>query len=204
MTLTVDDYSQIRTSAPPLLPLFRSRLQGDLLARVLLIPDGLTVSGLARELRAPVATVHREVHRLEEAGVLATRRVGRARVVAPAKTNPALLPLRQLVMIALGPRQVIAEEFATLDARAVSIFGSWAARYSGEQGPPPGDVDVLIVGSPDRDEAYDAAERAQARLGRPVNTTVVSEERWAAGDEPIRARPQTPTVDNGAAAGGRQ
>lgn len=175
----------MRTSAPALLPLFRSRLQGDLLARVLLNDATHTVSDLARGLHAPVATVQREVQRLQQAGILATSRVGRARLVAADEANPALAPLRQLVMIAFGPRQVVAEEFASVGATAVSIFGSWAARYEGEQGPPPGDVDVLVLGQPDRDEVYDAADRAQARLGRPVNTTIVSDERWEATDEPF-------------------
>lgn len=180
-----DNDSEMRTAAPPLLPLFRSRLQGDLLARVLLGADGLTVSDLARELRAPVATVQREVQRLEGSGVLKTRRVGRARVVAPNEANPAFGPLQQLVLIAFGPRQVVAEEFADLGADSVSIFGSWAARYHGEPGRPPGDVDILLVGHPDRDDTFDAAERAQRRLGRPINTTIVSAERWAAADEPF-------------------
>lgn len=175
----------MRTSAPPLLPLFRSRLQGDLLARVYLGNNTLTVSDLARELHAPVATVQREVQRLEGAGVLKTRRVGRARVVAADEGNPVFSPLHQLVLIAFGPRQVVAEEFADVRAESVLIFGSWAARYHGETGPPPGDVDVLLVGHPDRDETYDAAERAQRRLGRPVNTTIVSSQRWAAADEPF-------------------
>lgn len=175
----------MRTSAPALLPLFRSRLQGDLLARILLTEDDLSVSDLARSLGAPVATVQREVQRLEDAGLLATRRVGRARLVRADSENPAVLPLSQLVMLAFGPRQVIAEEFASVGAERVAIFGSWAARYSGEPGRPPGDVDVLLVGRPNRDDVYDAAERSQGRLGRPVNTTVVSQARWIAADEPF-------------------
>lgn len=167
------------------MPLFRSRLQGDLLARVYLGEGELTVSDLARELQAPVATVQREVQRLEDAGVLKTRRIGRARVVAPDEGNPAFSPLQQLVLIAFGPRQVVEEEFADVGAESVSIFGSWAARYHGEPGRPPGDVDVLLVGQPNRDQTYDAAERAQRRLGRPVNTTIVSAKRWAEGTEPF-------------------
>ena len=190
----------MRTSAPPLLPLFRSRLQGDLLARVYLGQDALTVSALARELHAPIATVQREVQRLEGAGVLKTSRVGRARVVAPEEDNPAFNPIHQLVLIAFGPRQVVAEEFANVGAESVSIFGSWAARYDGEPGPSPGDVDVLLVGQPDRDDTYDAAERAQRRLGRPVNTTIVSSKRWAAADEPfikeVKRRPMVTVVPN--------
>jgi DNA-binding transcriptional ArsR family regulator len=176
----------MRTSAPPLLGIFRSQLQGDLLARVLLDPGEMTISELARALGSPVATVQREVTRLEDMGLLTTHRVGRARVVAANHANPATGPLRDLVTIAFGPRQVIAEEFAGLaGADKVIIFGSWAARHSGEPGSTPGDVDVLVVGNPDRDDVFDAAERAQARLGRPVNTTVVSSKRWATADEPF-------------------
>lgn len=184
----------MRTSAPPLLAVFRSRLQGDLLAQVLLNPVECTVTEIAAVLEAPLATVHREAVRLEEAGLLTSRRVGRARLLLPDDTNPAVSPLRELVLIAFGPRQVVAEEFGGLaGAGPVLIHGSWAARYEGEVGPPPGDVDVLVVGTPSRDEVFDAAERAGRRLRRPVNTTVVARARWDAADEPflqeVRRRP---------------
>lgn len=184
----------MRSSAPALLPLFRSQLQGELLARVLLTPGRPSISDLARALHAPVATVHREVTRLVEAGVLATDDVGRTRLVRPDETNPALVPLRDLVLVAFGPRHVIADEFAALEGvSTLLIYGSWAARYAGQPGPVPGDVDVLVVGDPDRDELHDAAQRAAVRLSRPVNPTVVSEQRWTSGDQPflqeVRRRP---------------
>jgi predicted nucleotidyltransferase len=81
--------------------------------------------------------------------------------------------------MSFGPPQVIREEFATIDrAEQLFIFGSWAARYAGEQGPAPRDVDVLIIGTPDRDEVYEAARRAQERLGREINTTVREAGQW--------------------------
>jgi len=176
----------MRTSAPPLLAVFRSQLQGELLARVLLSPGHLSVSDLARVLGAPIPTVAREVTRLEGAGLLTTSRVGRARLVSGNDVNPALGPLRELVMIAFGPRQVITDEFGELDGlEELLIFGSWAARYQGEAGPPPGDVDVLLVGRPDRDDVHDAANRAQGRLGREVNPVLVSAQRWQEAAEPF-------------------
>lgn len=176
----------MRTSAPPLLAVFRSQLQGQLLARVLLGTEPVTVSELAGELEAPFSTVHREVTRLTAAGLLKTSRVGRTRLVTGNEDNPALTPLRELVMTAFGPRQVVAEEFAELNAvRELLIFGSWAARYAGEPGATPGDVDVLVIGSPDRDDVYEAAGRSSGRLGREVNATVVTAERWAAAAEPF-------------------
>lgn len=174
--------------------IFRSQLQGELLARVLLSPGRLTITALARELDAPVPTVQREVSRLEDAGVLTSTRVGRARLLAAYDENPAVGPLRELVMVVFGPRHVVTEEFAGIgDVVELGIFGSWAARHAGEAGAPPGDVDVLVVGDPDRDEVFEAADRARGRLGREVNATVVSAARWAEAAEPflqeIKRRP---------------
>jgi DNA-binding transcriptional ArsR family regulator len=174
----------MRTSAPPLLAIFRSQVQGEVLARVLLAREAVTIADLARELGAPLPTVAREVNRLRDAGILSLSRQGRAQLVTGNEANPAVAPLRELVAVAFGPRFVVAEEFADLPGLAgLAIFGSWAARYSGERGSVPGDVDVLVVGGVDRDEVYDAADRAARRLHREVNPTVMSVQRWTMREE---------------------
>ncbi len=178
----------MRTSAPPLLAIFRSRLQGDILARVILQPDTLTVTDLAKQVQAPVPTVHREVARLVAAGLLLTRRAGRSRLVSANEENPAMPALRELVLIAFGPKQVIAEEFGRLPGlKHLLIFGSWAARYAGEPGQIPADVDVLVVGEVERSALYDAADRAQSRLARAVNPTRVSDDAWRSRTDPFLA-----------------
>lgn len=115
-------------------------------------------------------------------------------MVSAEEANPATEPLRQLIAVTFGPMLIVPEEFADLPGlRELYIFGSWAARYDGEGGPVPGDVDVLVVGPVDRDEVYEAAERAGRRLRREVNATVVSEKRWADPEDPflseVRRRP---------------
>lgn len=180
--------------APPLMAIFRSQLQGELLARVLLASGSPSVSDLARELDVPFSTVHREIQRLISAGILHDVRVGRTRTISLNITNLAYRPLRDLVLVTFGPRRVVEEEFSKLSGlEGLFIYGSWAARYTGEEGPVPGDVDVLVIGSVDRDDAYDAAEKAQKRLSREVNPTVVSRQRWNDGNEPflaqLRSRP---------------
>ncbi|MGH7734421.1 MAG: hypothetical protein ACREOE_12150 [Gemmatimonadales bacterium] len=35
-----------------------------------------------------------------------------------------------------------------------------------------GDIDVLVLGQPDRDQLYEAISKAETRLGRPVQATV--------------------------------
>ncbi len=186
-----------RARAPELFPLFRSRLQGELLAYVLTRPDTeRTASEIAKAVDAPLSSVSRELDRLVGAGLLQQRSLGRARLVSANTDSPLLAPTTELVLHTFGPRFVIAEAFRDLQgADEAWIFGSWAARYSGRPGPPPADVDVLIVGRPDRSAMYEAAQRAEARLGIPVNTTVRSRRTWQ--DEPdafVRRLRETPLI----------
>jgi predicted nucleotidyltransferase len=86
--------------------------------------------------------------------------------------------------MSFGPPLVIVEEFASLPGvQQVFIFGSWAARHAGENGPAPHDVDVLLVGAPDRDTVHDAARRAEQRLGREVNVVIRGAGQWRSGTD---------------------
>lgn len=177
----------MRTKASPVFPLFRSRLQGELLAVVLLNPDeARSVTELARVLGADDATVQREVARLERAGILTSRRVGKARVVGAAVESAVFEPLARIVLHAFGPPFVIAQEFEGIaGAEDVYIFGSWAARFHGEGDRAPGDIDVMVVGTPDRDLLYDAATSAERRLGRSVNVSLRSRAAWELGSDAL-------------------
>ncbi|MER6300279.1 nucleotidyltransferase domain-containing protein [Kitasatospora sp. NPDC001539] len=186
----------MKMSAPSLLPLFRSQLQGDLLALVLLHPDrSWTLTGLAGELGASHTAVLREVDRLIGSEILAGERVGRTRVIT-ARTDTVLYrPLCDLLLVTYGPLPRLSALLADLDGiDEAYVYGSWAARHSGVPGPIPADVDVLVVGRPDPDELFDLAERASRELRREVNVHRVAPEAWASpSDEPfltsVRERP---------------
>lgn len=137
------------------------------------------VSDLAGRLGVPLSTLHREVVRLDEADLILGRTLGRNRMIRANIAHPAAKALTQLLEVTFGPRAVIAEEFSLSGAQQVVIFGSWAARYAGQAGPPPHDIDVLVVGKVDRADLYEAADRAAARLGLEVNPVVRSGEQWA-------------------------
>jgi len=175
----------MRTSAPPLAPVFRSMLQGRLLALVLLRPgEDQTVTDLAHRLDAHPATVHREIQRLSEAGILETRRVGRTRLVRAGTAAPYVPELAALVLKAFGPVPILTELLTRLPGLdAAFVFGSWAERYAGRPGPTPGDIDVLLIGQPDRDQAYALAEEAGRIIGLEVSIVIRSPEAWASSDE---------------------
>lgn len=183
--------------SPSLLPLLRSRMQGELLARVLLHPDReYSITELSTDLGVTPTAVLREVDRLAGGGILVDRRVGRSRLVRARTDTPLYRPLSDLMAASFGPLPLLTEELARLDGvRRAYIYGSWAARYDGEPGPPPADVDVLVVGEPDADALFDLAEGASRRLGREVNVHRVSVQAWekADTDDPflasVRERP---------------
>lgn len=169
-------------ASPSLLPLLRSRMQGELLALTLLHPDReYSITELAEACGVTPTAVLREVERLTGGGILEDRRVGRSRLVKARTDTPLYRPLSDVIAVTFGPLPLLAEALSGLPGvREAYIYGSWAARYGGEPGPPPGDVDVLVVGSPDPDALFDLAESLTRRLGREVNVHRISPESWAA------------------------
>ena len=176
----------MRSQSPALLPVFRSRHQADLLTVLFLHPErDYTATELAAWVGVPLTTAHRELSRLEESGLLVGRQVGRPRLLRANDGHRAFGALAQLLLVTFGPHVVVAEDFdERVGADLVLIYGSWAARYDGVPGPPPGDVDVLVVGSVDLAAVYAAAERAEARLGITVNPVIRSASRWKNGGDP--------------------
>lgn len=182
-----------------MLPIFRSQAQAELLTWLYLHPDekfGLT--DLARRVGVSVPTIHREADRLTEARLVVETMLGRNRLLAANLDHPAAEALTRLLEVTFGPRQVIAEEFAGVPgADRVLVFGSWAARYSGITGHSPNDVDVLVVGDDvDRADLYAAADRAQARLGLPVNPVTRTHRQWVDASDRLSAQLHTqPTLE---------
>jgi len=75
----------MRTAPPPLLPLLRSRIQGDLLALLYLHPDReYSLTEAAALIDASVKTVHTEASRLVTAGLLHDSRRGNVRLLRAA------------------------------------------------------------------------------------------------------------------------
>jgi len=185
----------MRPESPALFPAFRSALTVQVLVLLLVGAGEYTVSQLVEATGEQKRTVYREVVRLETAGVVISRTIAGTKVYTANTSAPFYLPLRDLVTVVAGPAHVLAEELSGLAGIDFAvIFGSWAARYRGEHGPTPNDIDVLVVGSADRDDVYDAAGRAQRRLGREVNPVVVSSDRWKRGEDPLMRDVRTKPV----------
>lgn len=158
-----------------------------------------SVADLAAAIEADPGNAAREIARLEQAGVVVSRRVGRTKLIKANTAAPFYRPLLGLITVVLGPAEVLAEHLADCEGiRFADIFGSWAARYHGEPGPDPADIDLLVVGTPDRDDLHDATQQASRRLNRAVNPVVISEQRWSRADDgfiaELHSRPRVPVI----------
>jgi DNA-binding transcriptional ArsR family regulator len=164
-----------RQPAPALLPILRSQQQGEILALLLGDPElELSLTEIAARTGAPHPSVHREVQRAEQAGLVTTRKLGNARLVRANTASPYYQGLAEVLTRAFGVPAVLAEALRPVDGiTAAYIYGSWAARHEGQAGlRPVGDIDVLVLGDPDRDALYTALGTAEGRLGRPIQATV--------------------------------
>jgi DNA-binding transcriptional ArsR family regulator len=142
-----------------------------------------SISDLAHVTDVAIATASRDVERLEAHGIVRSRNVGRSRFVSAnwellwadalvtILAHTAGLPVR----VGSGLRHVPGVESAYL-------YGSWAARNSGEIGPPPHDIDVLVIGTPSRDLLRKALRPLESATGLEINPVVVSEVEWSTSD----------------------
>lgn len=181
---------------PVLLPILRSALQGEFLAWLFLHPEQeFSLTDLASRLGASRATITREADRFAAAGLVAERRQGNLRFIRARTDTRVAGALAELLALTYGPAAVLGELLAPVSGVSEAyIYGSWAARYRGQPGEVPRDVDVLVVGEADMDDLDDAAYAAGRILGREVNIRRVRPDAWRKAEpDPflatVRSRP---------------
>lgn len=170
----------MKVASPTLLPLLRSRSQGDILAAIILEPDReRSMSEIANETGTSLPTVQREVARLEDAGLVTTTRRGNTRLVRPLTESVVYRPLAELLAVTFGPVAVLRTALADVAGidRAF-IYGSWAARYAQHSGPVPNDIDLLVIGDTDRHILAEVMGEAEQVLRRDVNLRRDTREAW--------------------------
>src|SRR5690606_33178947 len=143
-----------------------------------------TMTELVAAAASTPPTVHREVDRLVGSGFALERRSGRNRYISANVGHRLYRPVQEIVEYAYGPRVVVADALREVDGiDEAFIYGSWAARMTGEAGMDPQDIDVMVIGRPNRGRLASAASAATARLDRDVNIRAVSRERWEARED---------------------
>jgi hypothetical protein len=162
-----------------LAPVLRSETQARLLAAVLLHPDReASIAELARETGSDPGNLHSEVERLVQAGILADRRAGRTRLLR-AGDSALIAPLSNLLLLGYGPKAAVENALSGVPGiEQAFIGGSWAARYTGEPGAFPHDVDVIVIGKPNRDDATETVIEALRAIGHDGQVIFRSPTAW--------------------------
>ena len=176
------------------LPLYRSPEQERLLGELFVFADRpISLSELASRAGTSMGGAHKEVERLESAGLVRSTTDGRSRLIEADPSSPVHIELRGLLLKTLGPEPLLRSALADVDGiERAFIYGSWADQVERS----PADIDVLVIGDPDVGEVYDAASAVEAEIGRPVNITVRSPTEWADADGTIeRAVRSGPRID---------
>jgi DNA-binding transcriptional ArsR family regulator len=186
----------MKQAPPMLLPILRSGFQGEMLAWLFLHPEQeFSLTELAGRFGVSRPTVMREADRFASAGLVADRRQGNLRFVRARTDNVVAGPLAELLAVTYGPTAVLGEILASVPGVDEAwVYGSWAARYRGQGGDVPRDVDVLVVGDADDDDLCEAARAAERALGREVSIRRVSAQAWReSSSDPflasVRSRP---------------
>jgi predicted nucleotidyltransferase len=121
---------------------------------------------LARRLGHPSQVVGRELQRLEDAGILASDAVGRARRYRVNAASPIAADVRGLVLRTIGAEALIGAALAGVAGiEEAWIFGS---HVRGTERPS-SDIDLLLIGPVDRAALSERLVDVEQELGRDVN-----------------------------------
>lgn len=184
------------------MPLFRSDGQARILAELVFSPDDeLSITELTHRAAVAYGSVHREVERLLQAGLVQQRRVGSSRMVRVNPDSPLADPVRALLLVSAGPVPLLKAELSRLDGiEHAFLFGSFAARMHGLAGDPPNDIDLMVWGTPDPMAVYEACRRVGDQVGRPINATIMTRDEVRTGSaflDHLRANPVVPVIGGG-------
>ena len=124
---------------------------------------------LARRLGHPSQVVGRELQRLEEAGILASESIGRARRYRVNAASPIAADVRGLVLRTIGAEALIRAALGGVAGiEEAWIFGSHARGTERSSS----DIDLLLIGPVDRAALSERLVEVEQELGRDVNTVV--------------------------------
>ena len=155
----------------------RSAIRRRIMALLVLNPERrYHVREIARQVNTSAGTASREVKRLEQAGIVNRTAEGR-QVYYQARGGGVLYEsVDHIMRRTMGVREALRKRLEGLaGVESALIFGSYVSGKMRSDS----DIDVLIVGKPDRDELTDRLEATQAEVGRAINEVVLDQDELA-------------------------
>jgi predicted nucleotidyltransferase len=170
-------FSVMRTGVPNALPMFRSDMQLRLLALLLLQAERVwTLTELRKAVDAPASSVHRELNRIEGAGLLDRDASSKPHRFGAASESPLFEPLRELLLRTVGVENDLRDALDIPGVVAAAIHGSWAAGTRR----PGSDIDVVVIGEADLRGLRRRTRAAGERAGRRIDLTLFGQDEFRA------------------------
>jgi predicted nucleotidyltransferase len=155
-----------------------SRVQQRVLALLFGQPDRTFYgSELIRLARSGSGAVQRELHRLEQSGLVTAVRMGKQKHYRANDRSPVFPELRGLILKTVGLAEPLREALAPHAERinAAFVYGSVA---KGEE-TVRSDVDLMVIGDDvTYSDFFDELLRAEKLLGRPIHANFISANEW--------------------------
>ncbi|MEX2546628.1 MAG: nucleotidyltransferase domain-containing protein [Chloroflexota bacterium] len=155
----------------------RSAIRRRILALLALNPERrYHLREIARQVGTSAGTASREAKRLEDAGIVERTREGRQVYYQAMREGILFESLESVMRRTMGAHEILRREIGGIaGVKSAVIFGSYVSGKMRLDS----DIDLLVVGTPDRDELTEALERAQAAVGRQINEVVMDAEELA-------------------------
>jgi predicted nucleotidyltransferase len=134
---------------------------------------------IIRLARGGTGAVHRQLARLEAAGLVASSRSGNQKYYQASPASPIFDELRRLIVKTVGAGEPLRRALATLTERikVAFVYGS-VSKGSDTAG---SDIDLMLVSDAlSYPDLLAAVQGAGVELGRPVNPTVMTSREWRA------------------------
>jgi len=132
-----------------------------------------------RLAKGGVGAVHRQLFRLEKAGLVEVTRAGNQKYYQARRESPVFAELHGLVAKTVGVVEPLRDALrgkADL-IRAAFVFGSIAKGSDHARS----DIDLMVISDKLRyPDLFEALQEAESRLARPINPTVMNVADWRA------------------------
>jgi predicted nucleotidyltransferase len=139
--------------------------------------EGLHLRELERRTGVNARHLVRELHALDAAGILASKRVGNLLIYRFNKECPIYEDIRSLIRKTVGLGDVLREMLAPFHGR-ISFAYIYGSHARGEEGAS-SDVDLMIVGDVSLRQISSAMRRTSESLDREISPTIYTPNEYA-------------------------
>jgi len=150
--------------------LISSKIKRAILNKFLTNPEEkYYVRQLAIIINASVGTIHRELVKLEESGILISEKLGNLRFFCINKRNPLYKELKEMIFKTEGIKGRMEAELKLIKGiKAAFIYGSFAKKEERRDS----DIDLLLIGDIDDHKLVSRISDLEKEFDREINYTV--------------------------------